>query len=424
MPLGLKRFQREGEESIVIQQRRFTTRLFYPFAAILVLLSFQPTLSFAQKDALLDQGGAVFNVKAYAATGEGSADDTGAIQSAIDAATKAGGGVVYFPPGRYVLNSTLEDKRADMVSLVGSGMASRLIIKSKLGILLGSTDPYVAHSGFHSGRIQGLYLRCAEQADDTAVRMTDMISPPALSDLTIDNCDQGFDIINKTSWTERLVANNITDSYNNHLFHYNQNPRIKTNSYGYGTYVLYVNKGAGQDVFYLTGGAYLYHSSFIVKGNLDGDAKKGASIFFVDGSSGQPCPGAAANVMDISVEGKFYSVVKVSNGGCSGGSTGNPLVGGIGFISAAGSTPGENNFISDPQNASYLVGTFTATNSSSDSVKAINVTPTSKCYVQPTNAIAANAIVGTYVSGTNWQSVTVSHPLTANMGEYQIWCTP
>jgi hypothetical protein len=106
------------------------------------------------------------------------------------------------------------------------------------------------------------------------------------------------------------------------------------------------------------------------------------------------------------------------------GSSGNPLVAGIGFISAAGSTPGTNNFISDPQSASYLAATFTATNASSDSVKANNASPGSKCYVQPTNAIAANAIVGTYVSGTNWQSVTVTHPPTANKGQFQIWCTP
>ncbi len=408
----------------MIKQRRFTTRSFRSFAAILFLLSFQSTVSFAQKGALLDQGGTVFNVKAFGATGEGTADDTAAAQRAIDAATKAGGGVVYFPAGRYILNGTLEDNRVDLVSLAGSGMASRLIIKSKLGILLGSTDPAVAESGYHSGRIQDLFIHCADRADSTAVRMTDMIGPPALSDLTIGNCDQGFDIINKARWTERLVATNITDYYNNHLFHYDQNPKIKTNSYGYGTYGIYVNKSAGQDVFYLTGGAYLYHSSFIVKGNVDGDAKKGASIFYVEGASGEPCPGAAFSVMDISVEGSFYSVVKARGGGCSGGSTGNALVSGIGFISAVGSTPGDNSFISEPQNASYLAGTFTATNSSSDSVKAVNATPTSKCYVQPTNAIAANAIVGTYVSGTNWQSVTISHPSTANKGQYQIWCTP
>ncbi len=405
----------------MIKQHRHAARL---FASALILISLQCTLSFAQQGALLDQGGAIFNVKAYGATANGTSDDTAAIQTAIDAATKAHGGIVYFPAGSYTLNGTLHNTRADIISLVGAGMASRLIIRSKLGISLASTDPVIFDSGYHSGRIQSLYIHCAEQTS-IAVQMTDMISPPSLSDLIISRCDQGFDIINKTSWTERLIANNITDFNNNHLFHYDQNPTLKTDSYGYGTYQgIFVNKGPGQDVFYLTGGAYLYHSSFVVKGNVDGDAKNPAAIFRIQGAPGQPCPAAAFNLMDISVEGGSYSVVKASNSGCTGGSAGNPLVNGIGFISAAGSTPGENDFISDPQNASYLAATFTATNAPSDSVKANNATPSSRCYVQPTNAIAANAIVGTYVSGTNWQTVTVTHPLTANKGQYQIWCTP
>ena len=58
----------------MIQQKRITTRLFCPFA--LFLLSFQPILSPAQRGVLLDQGGAIFNVKAYGATGDGKADDT------------------------------------------------------------------------------------------------------------------------------------------------------------------------------------------------------------------------------------------------------------------------------------------------------------------------------------------------------------
>lgn len=51
-----------------------------------------------------DAGSQVVNVKAYGAVGDGSTDDRAAIQSAIDLQTY--GGIVYFPPGDFYLNST------------------------------------------------------------------------------------------------------------------------------------------------------------------------------------------------------------------------------------------------------------------------------------------------------------------------------
>lgn len=47
------------------------------------------------------------NVKDYGAIGNGTTDDTGAINSALSAATLARGGVVYFPAGTYLITSAL-----------------------------------------------------------------------------------------------------------------------------------------------------------------------------------------------------------------------------------------------------------------------------------------------------------------------------
>ncbi len=51
-----------------------------------------------------------FNVTAYGAVGDGTTDDTAAIQAAIDAAAAANnGGVVYFPAGTYIVGGALQD---------------------------------------------------------------------------------------------------------------------------------------------------------------------------------------------------------------------------------------------------------------------------------------------------------------------------
>ena len=49
------------------------------------------------------EGNIVYNVKDYGATGGGTASDSSAIQSALDACNTAGGGTVYFPKGTYLL---------------------------------------------------------------------------------------------------------------------------------------------------------------------------------------------------------------------------------------------------------------------------------------------------------------------------------
>lgn len=54
---------------------------------------------------LLDKGEIVFDVKAFGAIGNGIADDTTAIQSAVDACHTAGGGIVWFPAGTYKISS-------------------------------------------------------------------------------------------------------------------------------------------------------------------------------------------------------------------------------------------------------------------------------------------------------------------------------
>ena len=68
--------------------------------------------------------GVFLNVKDFGAKGDGVTDDTQAIQSAIDTASEAGGGIVYFPRGIYLVSGiTLKD----FATLFGEGKITTTI---------------------------------------------------------------------------------------------------------------------------------------------------------------------------------------------------------------------------------------------------------------------------------------------------------
>lgn len=72
---------------------------------------------------LAEYFGDVFNVKNYGAIGDGTANDTTAIQATINAAQTAGGGQVWFPAGTYKITGTLS-VTANNISLVGAGVGA------------------------------------------------------------------------------------------------------------------------------------------------------------------------------------------------------------------------------------------------------------------------------------------------------------
>ncbi|MEF3304945.1 glycosyl hydrolase family 28-related protein [Paenibacillus sp. GYB003] len=76
-----------------------------------------------------------YNVKWFGAAGNGTTDDTAAIQLAIDSVAAIGGGTVFFPKGTYVVSPSLQN-RIDLrsnVSLQGEGIHTIVKVKDNAG---------------------------------------------------------------------------------------------------------------------------------------------------------------------------------------------------------------------------------------------------------------------------------------------------
>ncbi|MFC5666503.1 glycosyl hydrolase family 28-related protein [Kitasatospora misakiensis] len=127
-----------------------------------------------------------FDVRAYGAVGDGAHDDTAAVQGALDAAAAAGGGVVYFPAGKYLVVPTAGAPALRVggndIRLIGAGSRASMLVKGGNGILLrmsgagadasGATHRRycsVENLGFNGNRRTGLVLELYYN-DNTVIR--------------------------------------------------------------------------------------------------------------------------------------------------------------------------------------------------------------------------------------------------------------
>lgn len=110
--------------------------------------------------------GAVHNVKDYGALGDGSTDDTAAIQAAIDA-TEAAGGTVYFPPGTFVFTTVTWAGTGTAISYIGipgpifqgSGYATILKSTAASGVAITVKGDASVNDGSHKGLMKHAALR-------------------------------------------------------------------------------------------------------------------------------------------------------------------------------------------------------------------------------------------------------------------------
>jgi polygalacturonase len=99
-------------------------------------------------------------VRDYGAAGNGAAKDTAAVAKAVAAASKAGGGVVLFPPGHYLTGAI--------------ALQSNVTLEVEAGAtILGSPDPEdypLRDSGWGVGRQERSSLIWAEKAENVTLR--------------------------------------------------------------------------------------------------------------------------------------------------------------------------------------------------------------------------------------------------------------
>jgi len=130
---------------------------------------------------------AVENVMAYGATGDGETDDAANIQKAIDAVETAGGGIVWFPSGTYVLGAALT-VTGDDITLIG--VSHDTILQSD-----DSTEINI---------IEG-----ADISDFTVMNMTLDGNASGTSDAGGDNTQNGIRIINDAAAESNILIHNV-----------------------------------------------------------------------------------------------------------------------------------------------------------------------------------------------------------------------
>ena len=148
-----------------------------------------------------------FNVKAFGAVGDGSANDTQPIQAAVDAANQAGG-VVYFPTSTYHLADELTLRDLTAVRFIGDGASS--VLRPRAG------NSFVSLNFFSARNIEiaSLAFHGDERRGSAAIRAED-VDGFDVHHCTVHEGNTGIRVLvsakDKESRNIRIMDNTITD---------------------------------------------------------------------------------------------------------------------------------------------------------------------------------------------------------------------
>ena len=235
----------------------------------------------SDKTITLGQVVPVYNVRLYGAAGNGSTDDTTAIQAAVTACIAGGGGVVYLPAGNYKTSSTItaliptgtgnssgtgaavriqgDGNWATTVSYYGSGDCLRIY----------STEyPY-------GGGIAGLTIDGAHSsasAASTGLHMGDIFHYEVA--ITVQNFSQfagsiGIHFDNQYAWTEQLYGRVYAQNCTSHVVFDHGSNAACTGSYDRLDMQFYIDQqNTAYDGVVLQNGTYWLDGAVAIRGNF------------------------------------------------------------------------------------------------------------------------------------------------------------
>ena len=211
----------------------------------------------------------MFNVKAYGATGNGSTNDTTDIQAATTAAGNVtNGAVVYFPPGDYLVNSTITSSNPG-VSFQGSGKYSSFITFTGSGPAIEQTGgSYEVRYGY----VSHIGVSCSSKSGTSGFEMnpSESLLGVRWDDVFVSTCGNGILYNNATTsiYSEETEMSQVMCSNDTYCVHFNGSASA---SYAYSKIDIYCEMNTGgtdSGACFRIDNSYWYNSDVSIRSNL------------------------------------------------------------------------------------------------------------------------------------------------------------
>jgi hypothetical protein len=264
-----------------------------------------------------------FDVMAWGAQGDGSTDDTTAINAAISAAISAGGGKVYIPAGTYKFTNltctTSSSTVAIPVYIEGDGMEATVLncyatSGSALDYYGSSTTASVDGGGVSRLTIDGTHA----SAGVAGLKMHDLFQLN-VQEVFVRNFSgtgsKGAWFCNTFTWTEALHGRiYLSNNTANCVFDVASSGTTATSSFARLDLDIFITQGtASFDGVVLQNGAVLYDGRFSIRGNFTSSASALTSaVLRLTGSVPTGHPGAGTVFSSITF-GRVEIGVEVDN---------------------------------------------------------------------------------------------------------------